>query len=146
MQYRTAAGEKAFSYHCSGFHCAEAVSKAIIESYGDHTSKTIQQVATAFGGGVGRTNQEMCGALAGGLIGIGFLYGRTRPESDWDIASQFAAQLRTQFIIRFETTCCDSLLKRFGPQNDMMCCKQLSGEVADMLADILQATKGGANL
>jgi hypothetical protein len=37
------------------------------------------QLACAFGGGVGLSRQEMCGALSGGVLLIGLLYGRTHP-------------------------------------------------------------------
>lgn len=139
MNYSSKAGDKAFKYHQSGFHCAEAVSKAIIEEYGDLGDDCVPKVATAFGGGVGRTHQEMCGALAGGMIGIGFLHGRSQPEADWTLASQLAARLRERFIDCFGTTHCGSLLKQFGHQENMMRCKQLTAEVADMLADILDS-------
>jgi C_GCAxxG_C_C family probable redox protein len=130
-------GKKAFEYHKSGFHCAEAVSKAIIEAYGNGTSSDIPKVATAFGGGLGRTKQEICGALTGGIIALGYLFGRNAPGADWTDASELAAKLRRQFVQEYGTTNCGSLLAAFGPQDNMMRCKQLSGEVADMLANII---------
>jgi len=130
-------GEKAFEYHKSGYHCAEAVSKAIVEAFGKDCGNVIPQVATAFGGGVGRTHQEMCGALAGGIIGIGYLYGRSEPGVDWTVTSDLAAKLKQRFERKYATTKCDVLLEKFGRQEDMMKCKRLSGEVAAMLAEII---------
>ena len=136
MQQNLNVREKAFEYHKSGYHCAEAVSKAVLETYGTDCSKAIPRVATAFGGGVGRTNHEICGALSGGFISIGCLYGRSEPGGDWNVASDLAAKLRQRFERKYATTNCGALLAKFGRQDNMMRCKQLSGEVAAMLADI----------
>lgn len=127
----------ASEYHKSGFHCAEAVAKAFMEVYGNGASKDIPKIATAFGGGVGRTKHEICGALAGGLIAVGYLFGRSEPEADWTEASELAAKLKQRFVQTHGTTNCGALLATFGPQENMMRCKQLSGEVAAMLAEII---------
>ena len=127
----------AFEYHKSGFHCAEAISKAFMEVYGNGTSDAIPKVATAFGGGVGRTKHDICGALIGGFIALGYLFGRSEPGADWTDAAELAAKLKRRFVQAHETTNCGALLATFGPQEDMMRCKQLSGEVAGMLADII---------
>ena len=34
MKWKKEVGKKAFDYHDAGFHCAEAVSKAVVETYG----------------------------------------------------------------------------------------------------------------
>jgi C_GCAxxG_C_C family probable redox protein len=138
VQQNISVRKKAFEYHHLGFHCAEAVSKAIIEAYGDGTGNDIPKVATAFGGGIGRTKKEICGALTGGIIAIGYLYGRNASEAEWDIAAEMAAKLRQRFVQEYDTTNCGDLLATFGPQENMIRCKQLSGEVAGMLADIIE--------
>ena len=40
------------------------------------------RMATGFAGGVGDSQQEMCGALSGGLLVIGGLLGRTSIDED----------------------------------------------------------------
>jgi hypothetical protein len=40
------------------------------------------RMATGFAGGVGDSQQEMCGALSGGLLIIGGLFGRTSKDED----------------------------------------------------------------
>lgn len=137
MQRNSEAGQKAFEYHKSGFHCAEAVLKAIVEIYGNETSHDIPKIATAFGGGIGRTKHEICGAIAGGVMAIGVLSGRSEPGADWADPSEMAAKLKRRFVQEHGTTNCGALLATFGHQENMMRCKQLSGEVAGMLADIL---------
>jgi hypothetical protein len=46
MKWKKEVGKKAFDYHDSGFHCAEAVSKAVVETYGQGMSQNIPMVAT----------------------------------------------------------------------------------------------------
>jgi len=138
MEQNVSVSKLAFRYHNSGFHCAEAVSKAFMEVYGNGISNEIPKVATAFGGGVGRTKQDICGALIGGFIALGYLFGRSEPGVDWTVAAEMAAELKRQFVQTHGTTNCGALLATFGPQEDMMRCKLLSGEVAGMLADIIK--------
>ncbi|UCD78917.1 MAG: C-GCAxxG-C-C family protein [Desulfobacterales bacterium] len=138
MQRKSKPGEMAYRYHKSGYHCAEAVSKAIIEAYDSDIGEYTPKAATAFGGGVGRTKQEICGALSGGIIAIGYLFGRREPEADWTDASNLAAKLKLRFVHEYGATNCGALLATFGPQENMLRCKKLSGEVADMLVDIIE--------
>ena len=138
MKCENEVGKKAFDYHNSGFHCAEAVSKAVVETYGQGMSQDIPKVATAFGGGVGRTHQDICGALTGGVIALGCLFGRNEPGADWTDAYELAAELKRRFIRELGTTNCGALLATFGPQENMIRCKRLSGEVAGMLVEILE--------
>ena len=132
------AAQRAFEYHSSGFHCAEAVSKAILETYAPKSFLDIPSLASAFGGGVGKTQQEMCGALAGSYIAIGGLLGRNQPGADWTEVSDMAFELRHRFVEKHRATQCGALLEKFGPQTNYARCKALSGEVAGMIADLLE--------
>jgi C_GCAxxG_C_C family probable redox protein len=139
MDKKSQVSKTAFEYHKSGFHCAEAMTKAFMDVYGNGSDPTVQKVASAFGGGIGRTKQELCGALAGGFIALGYLHGRSKPTDNWDELAHMAAELRHKFEAEHGTTRCSALLETFGPQENMMRCKQLTGEVAGMLAEILEA-------
>ena len=138
MELKKQVGKKALDYHKAGFHCAEAVSKAVVETYSQGISQDIPKVATAFGGGVGRTYQDICGAITGGVIALGCLFGRSEPGADWKDAHELAAELKRRFVLEHGTTNCGGLLATFGPQENMIRCKRLSGEVASMLAEILE--------
>lgn len=139
MNKKLQVSRAAFEYHKSGFHCAEAMAKAFMEIYGNGSDPAISKVASAFGGGVGRTKQELCGALAGGLIALGFLQGRSETTDNWDELAAMAAKLREKFEMMHGTTNCATLLETFGPQENMMRCKQLTGDVAVMTAEVLEA-------
>ena len=131
-------GERAHKYHSSGFHCAEAVLLAATESY-ENGNAHIPGAATAFGGGVGGSHEEMCGALSGGLIALGCLLGRDAPDEDWSKIRETAGSFRKRFLARYSTTKCNQLLEQFGPQEDMDRCKRLSGEVTQMLEELIDS-------
>ena len=130
--------QQAFEYHKSGFHCAEAVAKAVIEAYSDEPNPAVPKIASAFGGGIGGTNEDLCGALAGGLIAIGYVYGRMAPGEDWQQAKNLAAELRKQFITQYGATNCPHVLETLGPQENGMKCKKLSGIVAGIVARLFR--------
>ncbi|MBE9508000.1 MAG: C_GCAxxG_C_C family protein [Chloroflexi bacterium] len=67
------------------------------------------RMATGFAGGVGDTQQEMCGALSGGVLVIGGLLGReSLKESDWP-ALKLATRYRRRFLAEFGYTQCGRL-------------------------------------
>ncbi len=136
--------QTAVAYHSAGFHCAEAVSRAIVDAYGKRPSREIPRVASAFGGGAVKTFDGTCGALTGGLVAIGYLYGRMEPdrEAAKKEVFQLARALGERFRSAYGASNCSSVLDRLGPQHNMDKCKQLSGAVAGMLSDILTAKNG----
>jgi C_GCAxxG_C_C family probable redox protein len=130
-------GEKA-SYHFEkGFHCAEALVAVILEAYDKDPSQALSH-ATAFGGGMGRTFEETCGALSGGLIAIGHLHGRQNPSENWDIPAILGAQLRKQFINIYQTTHCKTLRGRFGEETQAEECSKLVCQVTIELLGLLE--------
>jgi len=109
-------------YFQDGFHCAEAVASAILESKGMDPTQAIMH-ATAFGGGMGRSFTETCGAISGGLIAIGHLHGRTKRGESWDTPAAMGSQLRDRFIEGFGETNCGVLRDRFGEEQNAECTK-----------------------
>ena len=63
----------------SGLHCAEAVSKTVLEIFSDESHPKVIKSASGFGGGIGGSMGELCGAFTGGVIALGFLTGREEP-------------------------------------------------------------------
>ena len=72
------------------------------------------------------------------MAAAGYLFGRSEPGAEWTDVSELAAMLKRRFVQEYGTTNCGALLATFGPQENMMRCKQLSGEVAGLLADIIE--------
>ena len=130
------AGEKAADYFKNGYHCAEAVTAAVLEALNKDPSLSIAH-STAFGGGFGRTFDEACGALSGSLIVIGQLYGRHNPGEDWDTPATLAQDIRKRFLERFNTTHCATLRDRFGHEKQSLECCNLVKIIAEDLIEVL---------
>jgi C_GCAxxG_C_C family probable redox protein len=127
-----------FQYHQSGFHCAEAIVKSVVEAFAEKPIVDLPKAASVFNGGVAGSREELCGALAGGLIAIGYLKGRTKPGEDLTDAKALANSLRQQFIAQYGATQCRKVLDHLGPQDNSMKCKELTANVAGMLARLIK--------
>ncbi len=67
------------------------------------------RMATGLAGGVGDTQQEMCGALSGGVLVIGGLLGRTSLDESDQAALTHTASYRRHFMAEFGDTQCARL-------------------------------------
>jgi C_GCAxxG_C_C family probable redox protein len=133
----TAAADSAADLFGNGFHCAEAVAWAVLEALKENPAQAAAH-ATVFGGGFGRSFEEACGALSGGLIAIGHLHGRSVPEGEWDVPAKLGAELRNCFIEDFGTTHCATLRERFGRERQMKECRRLVHGVVVRLLELLE--------
>ena len=79
----------------SGYFCAESVLQAIAENQ-DIQSDLIPKIATGFCSGISRTG-GMCGAVSGGIMGIGLVAGRNSPAESFEPAYAFVQQLINAF-------------------------------------------------
>lgn len=80
------------------FHCSEAFVISVGSYLFGEVSDQIRRMVTGFAGGVGGSHEEMCGALVGGILLIGGIYGRARPTEDDQPAYQLSVHYREQFI------------------------------------------------
>lgn len=126
--------QTAASYFGNGFHCAEAVVKACADNIDEIQDEHIC-LATPFGGGVGKSFTEMCGALSGGLLVIGSIFGRTEPDQNWDLPASTADNLRELFLRHSTTTNCGVLREQFGEEEQMDKCRKI---VYKTTADLLE--------
>jgi C_GCAxxG_C_C family probable redox protein len=129
--------QMAFDYFQSGFNCAEAISKAILEAYSNEIHTDIPRMATGFGGGIGGSKAETCGTLNGGIIAIGCLFGRNRPGDDKKTAYEVSAEFRQKFIDTLGSSICPIILEKFGEQENLIECKKMTGRAAGILYTIL---------
>jgi C_GCAxxG_C_C family probable redox protein len=67
------------------------------------------RMATGLAGGVGDTQQEMCGALSGGVLVIGGLLGRTSLSENDQPALTLVTRYRQRFMAEFGDTQCARL-------------------------------------
>jgi C_GCAxxG_C_C family probable redox protein len=92
----------------SGMYCAESVLQAVAEACGV-MDPLIPRIATGFCGGISRTS-GMCGALAGGIMALGLLTGRSSPQESKDCCYALTHNLVQRFRERFGSTQCTDLL------------------------------------
>ncbi len=135
------AGRRAEALHSGGFNCAESVLAAVIEQMGIPEGKLVPAIATCFGGGVARTREELCGALAGGLMAVGCALGRRQPGAAWDEAAGVAVEIRNRFMEPFGGTACGDILAVFGPDEGKTRCPQLSGATARLVCEVLSKAR-----
>ena len=135
---RAQAANRARALFVSGFNCAESVFRALIETYGKAGGDTLTGIATPFGGGVGGGKQELCGALAGGVMAFGFLHGRHSETGDADASKKMASLLREKMLASMQTTRCQTLVDQFNPETRREQCADLVAETAGWAADILE--------
>lgn len=121
----------------SGLCCSESVFKAIAEASDPSAPEDIVKMASGFCGGVGGTHEEACGALTGGIMAIGYLFGRQRPDGVHEKAKDLATEFRKHFLEKFNGTQCAGLLDRLGDQPHDEKCRALTGEAAGLLWQIL---------
>jgi C_GCAxxG_C_C family probable redox protein len=95
------------------------------------------RMTTGFAGGVGGTHEELCGALTGGIMIIGGLYGRSRLEEDDGRAVKMAARYRACFAAEFGLTQCALLREWVHGPGGAGSCAVLVERGAQMLLDLL---------
>ena len=100
--------ERSKAHFEAGLFCAESVLKAVADA-GDIASDQIPRVATGFCGGMARTG-GLCGALTGGIMALGLLYGRDSGTDSRDRVYQLTRELIDAFEARFGSTNCTVLL------------------------------------
>jgi C_GCAxxG_C_C family probable redox protein len=97
------------------------------------------RMVTGLGGGVGGTQQEMCGALSGGILLIGALHGRTGADEDDSRCMRLASLYREQFAQTMGSTRCGELrARRYGSSGTSPCATLVEQAVyilLEMLAD-----------
>ncbi|WP_022666260.1 C-GCAxxG-C-C family protein [Desulfospira joergensenii] len=125
----------------NGFHCAEAVAWAVLQSLGQDPTLAAAH-ATPFGGGFGKTYGDACGALSGGLIAIGHIHGRKDPSGDWDLPASLGAGLRQHFVETWGTTHCATLRDEFGEEFQMERCREVVRAVTRDLLELLARNHG----
>ena len=88
-------------YFSKGYHCSEAVTRTLLELVHGSAEPALMRAADAFMGGIAGTQQHICGAVSGGLIVLGSLFGRTQPEED----DALLTRLCLEYLHNFEANC-----------------------------------------
>lgn len=126
--------EKAQNYYANGdFYCSEAVVKSVLDGLNINYAPEIIAAASGFPVGIGGA-ECLCGAISGGIMAIGYVYGRTEAKSEKvSKAMALSKELHTLFVKRNKCTCCRVLTKGMtkGSPEHLNQCVRFTGEVAE---------------
>ena len=108
----------AFKYEAEHGSCPQCVLAALYETLDIGDPKTIQ-ASDAFAGGTSLSTEGTCGALAGGLLAIGSVVGRTYENFSTGVLKrrvfQYSKKLYDKFIEEYGSIRCKDIhMKIFG--------------------------------
>ena len=126
-------------YRSGDYYCSEAVVKSIKDAFQLSVPDAVIAAASGFPVGMGGAGCT-CGALAGGVMSMGLVFGRTAPrDSKVDKAMKLSRELHDSFKKRHKSTCCRKLtrLMIMGSSGQVNQCIAFTGEVAQETARII---------
>lgn len=111
---------------------------------GDEKAMQALPYASPFAGGVGGTHHELCGALTGGLMVIGGLYGRMDGPIPDQECQDLAALYRAEFLREFGWLKCGELKAGWVGNEEQESCKVLVQRAAGLLVELLGSSFSAA--
>lgn len=121
----------------SGHHCSEVVFAHLGRYYDPDFDPALMRLATGFGGGIAE-EADACGALVGGVMLIGYLYGRSSLEQDHTHCWELSRAYRRRFLQELGGTTCHYFTQgHFHPDNHRRCADEVVLPAARILLDIL---------
>ena len=129
--------KKAYGHFESGLHCAEVISKTILEMFSTQPHPAVIRSASGFGGGIGGSNEELCGAFTGGVVALGYLLGRENGGGSLRDCGVVIKEFKQQFVDAFGALKCQILLNGFKEEQNPLGCAKLTAETTVILAALL---------
>lgn len=126
-------------YRDGDFYCSEAIVKTIRDEFGLELDDSVIAMASGFPVGIGGSGCS-CGAIIGGVMALGMIFGRTRAKDERVTkAMALAKELHDQFQDNHGTLCCRVLTRNLalGSPEHLEQCISLTGEVAEAVAKII---------
>lgn len=134
--------EEAEGYFRRGeFFCSEAVVRTINNLLGKPYDDNIVRMASSFPIGIGKAGC-LCGAVSGGEMALGIVYGRNYGEPMNPKMFPAAAALHDTIKEEYKSTCCRIITRQWAGDNFMSPerkehCIEITGRVAEYIADYL---------
>lgn len=143
-----------------GLNCAECVFEAVLESGDTGLSKESLKLATGFGGGIGLYG-DTCGAIAGAVLAVSAVHGRSElPEGEDRKAAMLAAknqlygkpglyrifnQIPNTIGNKYGSTLCREITAEWRDQwlcrDHALHCRELITDVAELAAQLIYNDK-----
>ena len=130
----------AASLYASGLHCGESVVRAVNEVAGHPMPVEVFRMASGFCEGLSGSRCT-CGALAGGVMAMGLVGGRTSAQDAWEPVWEATAELRGRFEADQGTTFCDPISESHGGMDHPLRwahCTELVGRTARWVSEIAE--------
>lgn len=127
------------SYRNGDFYCSEAVVATIRNHFDADIPLDAVAMASGFPVGVGGS-KCICGAVSGGIMCIGYFFGRREAKDDKvNKAMQLSSELHQGFKDNHKVLCCKVLTKgmEMGSDVHMEQCISFTGEIAEATAKII---------
>ncbi|MBY8988051.1 MAG: C_GCAxxG_C_C family protein [Candidatus Lokiarchaeota archaeon] len=122
----------------TGFHCAEVVAKTVLELYSDKPHSDVIRAASGFGGGIAGTTEELCGAFTGGVITLGYFFGRENPGEELSKGGMLIKEFKKKFYDDFGSLSCSEILNTFSEEEGQMGCVRVTAGATVMVANMLK--------
>lgn len=126
-------------YRNGDFFCSEAIVKTIRDEFDLPVPDNVIAMASGFPVGMGGSGCT-CGAVVGGIMALGLVFGRTEPkDTKVTKAMELAKELHDTFKKQHRSLCCRVLTKdmELGSPVHMQQCIAFTGEVAEAAAKII---------
>lgn len=121
-------------------NCAESVFRALMTASGRECPVELVRMASPFGRGMGSAGCA-CGALVGGQMALGILYGRGEECGPApSLCADAAKALHKRFVKKNGAACCRILHKGlpFGTDEQLSACCLRSVDAAEIAAEIIE--------
>lgn len=121
------------------FFCSEAVVQVINEFLGKPYEENVVKLASGFPIGMGKSGC-LCGAVSGGQMALGMVYGRVEGEPMQDKMFEVSKELHDYIKDEYNSTCCRVITREWtgdnfkSPERKNHCIK-ITGEVARWVAN-----------
>ncbi|MEC9489277.1 MAG: C-GCAxxG-C-C family protein [Halanaerobium sp.] len=121
------------------FYCSEAITYSIKENFALDMPDEMVAMASGFPIGIGRS-KCVCGALSGGILTLGYFFGRTKGgDPKVERTLELANELQQKFKDNHQVLCCHIHTRGMdmGSGEHKAQCISFTGEVAENLARII---------
>ncbi len=133
------------------YYCSEAVIASIRKNFELDMPEEMIAMASGFPVGIGKS-KCVCGAVSGGIMALGYFFGRTQGTTPKDPKSvqtlQLANELQSEFKKNHKVLCCSVLTKGMDMASGehKAQCISFTGEIAESAANIIVRELGFTNL
>lgn len=133
------------------YYCSEAIVASIKKNFELDMPDEMIAMASGFPVGIGKSKCT-CGAVSGGVLALGYFFGRTQGTNPKDPNSvktlELAYELQEDFKKNHKLLCCSVLTKGMDMASGehKAQCVAFTGEVAENAARIIVREKGFVNM